>query len=287
MTNDVRIPAFFGRHEDVRVLAWFLNLDIKKGLKLRKEIVKLFSPARVVSKDPAAKRIQAELRQILIPLTNPKKTPSLQEADSLIEKLVKKINQNAMKPYLHILRMEFDANMESNSESGNLKSKKGWPRGKVDRRMKSPEELQYPVTWQGVLKMPTITLNGKTEVVAWRFAPVQFLSDRVERYYYPIIGDVLQSGELLYLRSCPECQKFFVAEDLRREFCSDQCRNDYNNRQRLEAGYFSELRRKKRQRELGEARRLSKKGKSPEEVVSAIPGLTIRILRREGLAPKK
>jgi len=98
---------------------------------------------------------------------------------------------------------------------------------------------------------------------------------------YSFIAMLLETDYLAEVKRCG-CKKFFVSDDPRQKFCNDQCRNDYNNKRRLESDYFSGLRHKKRQRDLARARRLFQEGKSPEELVNEIPGLTIRILRREG-----
>jgi len=114
-----------------------------------------------------------------------------------------------------------------------------------------------------------------------------------QMFYQPLLS-TLESGEFNSLKSCrrTECQKFFVGKDPRQGFCNNQCRNIFNNQQRLEKGtdrpnYFTRLRHKTRERDIRNARRLLKEGNSPADVVRAIPRLTIRILRREGLVPKK
>jgi len=120
----------------------------------------------------------------------------------------------------------------------------------------------------------------------WMIERGMWTRPNLRKALYCVIAAVLDGGLIMKLRRCDSCKKFFVSEDPRREFCSSQCRNDYNNKRRLETGYFSELRRQKRQRELAKARRLVQEGKSPMEMVKEIPGLTLRILRREGLVPR-
>ena len=104
---------------------------------------------------------------------------------------------------------------------------------------------------------------------------------------YCFIAMLLETDYFAKVRRCGGCKKFFVSDDPRQKFCNDQCRKDYNNKRRLESGYFSKLRHEQRQRDLARARRLFQEGKSPEEVVKEIPGLTIRILRRKGLVLKE
>lgn len=49
------------------------------------------------------------------------------------------------------------------------------------------------------------------------------------------------------LKSCQECQKFYISKTLREsKFCSDHCRLKYHNRQRIESGENAEYKRQKR-----------------------------------------
>lgn len=104
-----------------------------------------------------------------------------------------------------------------------------------------------------------------------------------QMFYQPLIS-ALETGEFKRLRRCKwrECQKFFVAEDLRQEFCSDQCRNTFNNKKRLKEGWFTEQRQKKRKRVLALARRLLRESKPLKEIMKA-SRLSERILRKAGL----
>ena len=87
------------------------------------------------------------------------------------------------------------------------------------------------------------------------------------------------------LRTCPHCKAFFVAEDARQQFCGDQHRNEFNNKQRLESGYFTSLRHKARTRDLKKARGLKQQGKSATEIRKET-GLSLRVLKREGVIKK-
>jgi len=104
-----------------------------------------------------------------------------------------------------------------------------------------------------------------------------------QMFYRPLIS-ALETGEFKRLGMCKrrECQKFFVAEDLRREFCGDDCRIAFNNEQRLESGWFTEQRQKKWQRDIQRAKRLLDQGFTLEKVSEKI-SLSIRVLKRAGL----
>ncbi len=116
----------------------------------------------------------------------------------------------------------------------------------------------------------------------WTYQLVQHM------FYRPLIA-TLETGEFKRLRRCQrrECQRFFVAGDLRLEFCRDQCRITFNNKQRLKeadggVNYFTKRRHDKRKRDIQKARRLLREGKSLE-AVSKIINLSLRVLNRVGL----
>jgi hypothetical protein len=99
---------------------------------------------------------------------------------------------------------------------------------------------------------------------------------------YLKIRDSLQIGVFDRLRICPHCKRFFVAEDARQQFCSDEHRNEFNNKRRLESGWFKKNRRDKRKVQLAKARRLLREGKSATKIEKET-GLSTRILKREGV----
>ena len=132
-----------------------------------------------------------------------------------------------------------------------------------------------------------LRIGGKHWLVERSFSwnPLGKWSYRLVRqmFYQPLVS-ALETGEFKRLRMCKrrECQKFFVAADLRRDFCSDQCRNTFYNKKRLKEGWFTEQRRKKRKRDIQKARRLLKEGRPPQEVIKETR-LSERILRNAGL----
>ena len=97
---------------------------------------------------------------------------------------------------------------------------------------------------------------------------------------YLKIRDAFQIGVFDRLRICRLCKKFLVAEDARQQFCSNEHRNEFNNKRRLESGYFSDLRQKARRRDLKKARVLKRAGKSIAEIQKET-GLSVRVLKRE------
>jgi len=99
---------------------------------------------------------------------------------------------------------------------------------------------------------------------------------------YEIVLRAFESGAIERLRTCPQCNAFFVAEDARQQFCSDEHRNEFNNKERLKSGYFSDLRRRTRALDLKKARALKRQGKSITEIQKKT-GLSPRVLKRAGI----
>lgn len=127
--------------------------------------------------------------------------------------------------------------------------------------------------------IPVVFPDGKTKEAVWRLAPQILDLSSVQKYIYGLVIRLLEDGELHRLRSCPQCQKFFVAEDRKREFCSESCRVKLGNKERLDSGYFTNLRHKKRRTALARARRLLQEGKPLEEIMKETR-LSERILRK-------
>ncbi len=69
-------------------------------------------------------------------------------------------------------------------------------------------------------------------------------------WLFSVLGSALQNNELPRLKVCLLCKKYFVAEDLKRKFCTDECKVKFHNKSRLASGYFRKNRamRKKRER---------------------------------------
>lgn len=94
-----------------------------------------------------------------------------------------------------------------------------------------------------------------------------FDESSLRKWLYAILISILEDGNFASLRRCEECQKFFIAEDVRKQFCGDDCKTAFHNERRLAEGYFFDYRIKTRKRKLIRARRLLKSGKSQYEVI--------------------
>jgi hypothetical protein len=229
----------------------FLNVDFRKLPKFDRLEIELYWPARVISQNAKlAEQVQRELRRTLIRVTNPKKLPTKRQVARIIAGLVRKANE------------------------ADYKVSWLW-------RVVGSEKID-PVYRECRFWIRTADGEGKIERSGW-YVRSNISGSDIEGQIYQQVVLLLESGDLSQVRSCPVCQKFFIVEDPRREFCSEQCRNTFNNNQRLKSGYFTELRHKKRERNMRKAVGLLNKGKRLEQV-SRETGLSLGVLRRAGLA---
>jgi hypothetical protein len=70
----------------------------------------------------------------------------------------------------------------------------------------------------------------------------------VKELLYVTLGAALVDRTLDRLKTCLECRKWIVGKNAARKFCPDACKDNFNNRRRIKAGYFRKLRAVKRQR---------------------------------------
>jgi hypothetical protein len=113
-----------------------------------------------------------------------------------------------------------------------------------------------------------VTTNGRFWVTA-------------EDYLYLIIRDALQKGVFERLRICHQCKAFFVANDARQRFCTEEHRNRFNNQKRVKNGSFNRYR-KNQKLALIHARRLRREGKSVSDISKATK-LQVSVLKRHGI----
>lgn len=237
-------------HPQLHQLCWFLNLEKEElNLRLTPEDVFLNTLALDISARPGlAKRLYDELRRDLLPIIAPQREYRKREAQYVLRELVRKIDW-----------MNFTYRRKLIHEADNYGRK--------------PE--LYPVRLE-----PRYPILGHK----WRVLS-RASSSNVGPLYsslYEAVIEVIETGELSLLKLCSVCQKFFTQLHGRQSFCSDRCRNEFNNRRRLDSGYFNKLRWDKRRRDIAKAKRLLQEGKSVNKV-SAQLGLSLRILRKESL----
>jgi hypothetical protein len=258
----------------LKVLAMVLNFDFEAGSPRDLERLKRLSPYDfanvewVLTKgDPDDKKrangIREELRADLEPIIPPEKEVSVTEAYGRIHRLLEKINKIESKTIWGVEPVDYK--WVESDENGEF-----IPKEADDAR---------DTTWYWASGR-TVELLGYKWFVGVQGVAGAFAFSRDELYLK--IREAFQIGVFDRLRICPHCKKFFVAEDARQRFCSDEHRNEFNNKQRLESGWFKKRRRDNRQRQIAKARRLLREGKSPAQIAKETK-LPLRVLKREGL----
>src|SRR5262249_29364479 len=167
-------------------------------------------------------------RKELAAIVAPAKTRTPEEAYSLLEGLVTKIDRMAPKREWHIEAVDYEVGGYQDLETGKFN---------LELRERPPDERRevYKLTGyrQGVLKLLEYDWIISTRI----FQGVESLRQSL----YGIIIDALESGELSRLVKCSSCPRFFVIADRRKEYCAPRCRPSYETAPNRQA------KRKKRQ----------------------------------------
>ena len=262
----------------LKVLASFLNFDWESGNS--KNLEKLKSDARklfwiiiqnALKDRDKAEAVQAELKSDLVPIFAAEGKVTPEEADHRIKRLIRKLNEVESKIEWEIGPIDYERTSTVDPQ--------GEPLDDMVLRPLDPDEIEP--NWVFMDVSAELNLLG----YRWRFGS-SFKGRGWDRFrpeaLYQMIREALKSGAIERFRTCPHCKAFFVADDARQQFCSDDHRNEFNNSKRLQSGYFSDLRRKKRTADLKRARALKREGKSPTEIQKQT-GLSLRVLKRERL----
>jgi hypothetical protein len=61
-------------------------------------------------------------------------------------------------------------------------------------------------------------------------------------FLYSVLGAALLDGSINRLKMCPNCEKFLIAKDRKRRWCSNQCKDNFHNERRLRDGTFEAYR---------------------------------------------
>jgi hypothetical protein len=239
------------------LLSRFLNFDFGSGDA--RELKKFFRDSLVIMDiqfppNQKARRLQTKLKQELLPIIAPQDRPDVEQAERRLSRLVARINKIGFRPTWSV-----DFIPERDLEY------KPSPGTKVP---------QFPAP-------PLLKILGGT----WYVSRVpELLNHRIplEHFLWWSVINSMENGELAKLKTCGVCQKCFLQEDVRQEFCSEKCRYDFHNNTRQEQGYFGQKRKQRRDLMLKKARALFRAGMSPTEV-STKTKLSAKLLRREGL----
>jgi len=235
------------------LLSRFLNFDF--GSEDARQIKKFFRDWLVEARFPPnqkARRLQTKLKRELLPIIAPQDRPDRQKAEERLSRLVARINKIVLRP------------------TWSVESVDDWE----DYEMFPDANLaKFPVP-------PVLKILGGT----WYVSKMANLSHRgpLENFLWWTVIHAMETGELAKLKTCSLCEKFFLQDDVRQEFCSDKCRYDFHNRTRQKKGYFGKKRKERRDLMLKKAKALLARGQSPTEV-STKTKLSPNVLRREGL----
>ena len=263
--------------DGLKMLAAILNFDWEGGdatqlKKLKSELPFFYW---IVVEDALKDRgktkvVQSEVKADLLPIFASEGDIEPEDAHTRIRKLVRKLNEAESKTEWDIDPIEYE--WESTGDPDQ-------PPKDYALRPLRPAEVES----KSLHIYPTAELN----LLGYRWHFGRTLGGLAKlglsrEILYQIILDALKSGSIARFRTCPHCKAFFVAEDARQQFCSDEHRIEFNNKQRLKAGYFSNLRHEARAKALQKARALKREGKSATEIQKET-GLPLRVLKREGI----
>jgi hypothetical protein len=266
--------------DGLKMLAAILNFDWDGGDE--KQLKKLKSDLPpfywLVVEDALKDRgkasiVQSELKADLLPIFASDGKVEPEDAETRIQKLLHKLNEAESKTEWAIEPVEYER--EFWSRTG-------------DPEEETTESGLRPLTPDEV-KSKCVLLHTRAQLnllgYRWHFGRTLGGLDEFglsRQLLYQIILDAFRNESIARFRTCTHCKAFFVAEDARQQFCSDEHRNEFNNKKRLESGYFSNLRHKARAEALKKARALKRQGKSETEIEKET-GLSTRILKREGV----
>jgi hypothetical protein len=220
-------------------LTRFVNFDFRSGDA--REIKKFFRDWLIEARFPPnqkARRLQTKLKQELLPIIAPKDRPDRQKAEERLSRLVSRINKIVFRPTWSVEFIDESEDYEP------------FPGEKLPQFPVPPLLKILDGTWY-VSKMPDLNHRGPLEDFLW----------------WTVIR-AMENGELAKLKTCGLCEKFFLQDDVRQEFCSEKCRYDFHNRTRQKQGYFGRKRKQTRDLKLKIAKSLLARGVSQSEVAT-------------------
>jgi len=263
----------------LKVLAAILNFDWESGdskqlEKLKKEVgIFYWLIVEEALKDRSkTKTTQNELKTDLLPIFAPEGEIEPEQAYSRIRDLIHKLNEVESKTEWRIEPIDYELEFWESTGDPEKEPTDWGLRPLSSKEVESKYLHIHPST--------ELNLLGLRWYFGRTFEGADYGFGR--ETLYQIILDAFRSGAIARFRRCLHCKAFFIAEDARQQFCSDEHRNDFNNKQRLESGYFKKRRGSKRKEDLTRARKLLREGKSPTQIAKET-GLSERVLKREGI----
>jgi hypothetical protein len=232
----------------LKILADFLNFDFKKD-----------DPAKLKGKDGGhmlaflhwpgddeGQKLQAEIRAELTAIVPPAMTKTPEEAYTLLEALVGKINKMGLNPEWNLEAVDYAVAGYNDSKPGKYELEL------LEKSASEKREVSKLLgPGQRVLK-----LFGSRWVVSTRILGAAVTS--LQKSLYGIVIDALESGELVRLRRCLNCQVFFVAKDPKRKYCTLICTKAADQKNAA-LKRVPEWRRQQKRKELAQAKEAKEK----------------------------
>lgn len=151
-----------------------------------------------------------------------------------------------------------------------LKLEMGWQSDAVTQDFKrfNPSQAIVNIRWDD----GTV---GRWATISWP------ITKTPKDHFYAILGKALETGDLTRLKVCRWCKKYIVAvKDRKLDFCpGTTCKDSFHNHEKGDTGYHKERRRKRREQQLQDARKLVKTG-APFAKITAATGLPQRAIER-------
>jgi hypothetical protein len=236
----------------LQILADFLNFDFQKDdlEKLKDKDAAHMLAFMHWPSEREVQRLQAEIQGELTAIVPPAKTQTPEEAYGLLEALVSKINKMRLNPEWNLEAIDYEA-------GGYVDPKTGKYELELHKRSEREKSEVYKLLGAGQKRF---TLLGSKWVVSTRILGAGVTSLR--QSLYGIVIDALESGELVRLRTCLNCQVFFVAEDLKQKYCTPICMKAADQKNALKrVAKWREQQKQKKREQLKEAKEKKAFGK--------------------------
>jgi hypothetical protein len=234
------------------LLVEFLNFDFGSGDA--RSIKKYFKTKFVQATFPPnrqLKRLQTTVKREVLSVVAPTDKPDRAEIGARINRIVARVNKIRFKSTWHAEFIPDDDEYVEYEDASEV--------------FVTPPCLHLPQGTWFVSQLAGLTHKGPLEHFLWW-----------------IVINGMHDGRLANLKLCAGCKKLFRRTHTRQEFCSEECRYDFNNRRRQAKGYFRDKRKQTRELLLRKAQTLLRTGRSPAEVSSRTK-LSLRLLKQEGL----
>jgi hypothetical protein len=232
----------------LKILADFLNYDFKTDdpAKLKGKDAGHMLAFMHWSSEEEVQTLQAEIRGELTAIVPPAKTQTPEEAYGLLEALVRKVNKMGLNPEWNLEAVDYEVGGYNDPKTGKFELE-------LDKKSVREKSEVYKLLGYG---QRVLKLLGSNWVVSTRIlgGAVRSLRESL----YGIVIDALESGELVRLRRCLNCQVFFVADDLKQKYCTKGCMKAADQKNAA-LKRVPEWRKQQREKELAQAKEAKEK----------------------------